>query len=50
MARELPERTCCDGGCDRGLPCPAFAPGVIDGPHRRATWWRRIVAWLTGRR
>lgn len=43
-----PDRTCCDGGCTRGLPCPAiyrapFAPGVISGPHRRPAWYRR---WL----
>lgn len=31
-----PERHCCDGQCLQGCPCPAFAPGVIQGPY-----WRR---------
>ncbi len=30
------ERFCCDGRCCQGRGCPAFAPGVIDGPHRRS--------------
>lgn len=44
--RELRERTCCDGLCARGYPCPAFAPGVIQGPYhrRRASWLRRVLA------
>jgi len=41
-------RTCCDGRCTRpGGTCPAFAPGVIDGPHTRA---RRALAWRWVRR
>lgn len=37
MARRkpAPERTCCDGLCQRqGGTCPAFAPGVLAGPFR----------------
>jgi len=36
------DRHCCDGRCVYGQGCPAFAPGAIDGPHRRLdrTWWR----------
>lgn len=30
-------RRCCDGLCNQGRRCPAFAPGVIEGPHRRGT-------------
>lgn len=45
------DRTCCDGACTRGEPCPAiyrapavpFAPGVISGPHRRPAWYRRCL-------
>ena len=37
------QRHCCDGGCTEGLPCPTFAPGVIDGPawrqHPCLRWW-----------
>lgn len=41
-------RTCCDGRCTRpGGHCPAFAPGVIDGPHLNA---RRELAWRWVRR
>ena len=35
--RRASERTCCDGLCTKSLPCPAFAPGVIDGPHSKRT-------------
>lgn len=39
-------RTCCDGRCTRaGGTCPAFALGVIDGPHtngRHALAWRWV--------
>lgn len=34
------DRQCCDGGCTRGLGCPAFALGAVDGPYRRA-----VAAW-----
>lgn len=27
------KRYCCDHHCVQGRRCPAFAPGVIDGPH-----------------
>lgn len=30
-------RFCCDHKCLRGGQCPAFAPGVIEGPYRRST-------------
>lgn len=33
---KVKERICCDGGCTLGLGCPAYAPGVIEGPARRA--------------
>jgi hypothetical protein len=33
--RRATERTCCDGLCTKSQPCPAFAPGVIDGPHSK---------------
>lgn len=30
------KRRCCDGLCQQARHCPAFAPGVIEGPHRRS--------------
>lgn len=52
MRREL-HRQCCDGRCTTGLPCPAFAPGVL-AHHRMPLGrrvWRflgRLLAWLGG--
>ena len=44
------ERHCCDGLCTtakRG--CPAFAPGVIEGPVSRPMWPRlKRVLWALG--
>ncbi len=44
----MDSRFCCDGKCTRdGTTCPAFAPGVIDGPHKPKTGlWRAILRWL----
>lgn len=36
MPRNLTHRQCCDGQCVQGRHCPAFAPGVIDGPYGQA--------------
>lgn len=49
MSRPMPHRNCCDGLCQRGLACPRFAPGVIDGPYRRG-WQRRLACWWRGLR
>lgn len=39
MARKQPlERHCCDGQCLAGQPCPALAPGVIQGPYPQRRW------------
>ena len=46
--REHIERSCCDGRCTTGQGCPAFAPGVIDGPYQRRSWLARVWAWITG--
>lgn len=35
--RRATNRTCCDGLCQQGRQCPAFAPGVIDGPHSKGS-------------
>ncbi len=58
-------RTCCDGQCLQGRACPLvgyeraakdlprplrFVPGVIDGPHARPSWLRRLAARLWGGR
>lgn len=49
MPRDV-DRHCCDGRCANGQGCPAFAPGVIDGPHwPYAPKWRRaarMAGWL----
>lgn len=49
------DRICCDGGCCQGRDCPLMAnqrrpaaqqrlaPGVIDGPHRRAALRTRVA-------
>jgi len=44
------ERNCCDGLCTRGQPCPAFAPGVIEGPHRAGLLARLLRALAALRR
>ena len=36
------KRRCCDGLCQQGRFCPAFAPGVIEGPYKRSV--RRAAA------
>lgn len=48
MPRDALPRTCCDGRCTRGHGCPAFAPGVIDGPYKPRTWLSRLWAWILG--
>lgn len=49
MAREMHagSRLCCDGGCQNGGTCPAFAPGVISGPHARRQRMRNSTKALT---
>lgn len=49
------DRICCDGRCCQGRDCPLtantrraaaqqrLAPGVIDGPHRRARLRTRLA-------
>lgn len=49
MARDVhaSSRQCCDGGCQSGGTCPAFAPGVISGPHARRQRMRKAAVVLT---
>jgi hypothetical protein len=45
------KRHCCDGLCQQGRHCPAFAPGVIESHkptlgQRLVRTWRALWQWL----
>ena len=52
LTRPRSERHCCDGLCVEGRICPAFAPGVIQGPYPRRRKAHGVVhlgvLWVVG--